>query len=126
MLLGIGTDIMRIGRLRPESLREEDPFFLRSFSPGEIRQGRGRKDRQAYFAARFAGKEALFKALRISPEKVAFCEMEILNDGNGAPTVCFSGRLRSLMESKSARAHISLSYEDEYVAAFAVIEADKE
>ncbi len=123
MILGIGTDIMRIDRLRPENLREEDPFVLRSFSPEEIRQGRGREDRQAFFAARFAGKEAVFKALRISPEKVEFSEIEILNDGNGAPTVGFSGRLHSLMEGRSAVAHISLSYEKEYVAAFAVIES---
>ncbi len=114
---------MRIQRLRPENLREDDPFFLRSFSPGEIRQGQERKDRQAYFAARFAGKEALFKALRISPEKVKFSEMELLNDANGAPTVRFSGRLKALLEARNAIAHISLSYEKEYVAAFAVIES---
>lgn len=113
---------MRIDRLRPESLREEDPFLLRSFSPEEIRQGQDRKDSQAFFAARFAGKEALFKALRISPERVEFSEISILNDGNGAPIVAFSGRLFSLMKEKNAVAHISLSYEEEYVTAFAVIE----
>lgn len=113
---------MRIDRLRPESLREGDPFIFRSFSPEEIRQGQARKDSQAFFAARFAGKEALFKALRISPEKVEFSEISILNDGNGAPTAVFSGRLLSLMKEKNAVAHISLSYEEEYVAAFAVIE----
>lgn len=122
MIAGIGTDIMRTDRLCPENLRESDPFFLRSFSPGEIRQGLARGDSQAYFAARFAGKEALFKALRISPEKVEFCEMEIVNDENGAPAVSFSGRLARLMEEKKAAAHLSLSYEKEYVAAFAVIE----
>lgn len=113
---------MAVSRLRPESLREEDPFFQRAFSPGEIAQGRSQRDRQAYFAARFAGKEALFKALRISPESVEFREMEIVNDENGAPVCRFSGRLASVMDQRRAVAHLSLTYEKDYVAAFAVME----
>lgn len=127
MILGVGADIMRIDRLRPENLRRGDPFFDRAFSPGEIAEGLARPDSQWYFAARFAGKEALFKALGLPPEGVEFCEMEILNDENGTPRVNLSGSVKAAAEGRGVGAmHISLSYEDEYVAAFAVAEGNRD
>lgn len=124
MILGIGTDIMRIDRLRPECLREGDPFFNRAFSAGERAAGLAQADPQRYFASRFAGKEAVFKAFRGSSENVEFSEIEIWNDENGAPGVTLYQRMKERAEKLGVGSvHISLSYEKEYVAAFAVVES---
>lgn len=126
MILGIGVDIMAQGRLSTENLRENDPFFQRTFSEKEREQGWMQPDFVRYFAARFAGKEAVFKAFRLPPGQGEFQEIEIMNDENGAPYVNLYGCMREIAARLgNPRLHISLSDEKEYTAAFAVLEADK-
>ncbi len=125
MILGIGVDIMAAKRLPLENLKEDDPFFRRAFSEKEREQGKGRADAGLYFASRFAGKEAVFKAFRLHPNEGEFREIEIVNDGNGAPYVNLHGHMREVaIGMGNPRLHISLSQETEYTAAFAVLETD--
>ena len=123
MILGIGTDILEIGKLNPHFLTGSDPFLRRTFSAGEIREAAGRRNLLYYYATRFAGKEAVFKAFRISPENIELSEIEILNDPNGAPYVTLYGEMKDRAERMGIkRIHISLSYEDKYAVAFAAAE----
>ena len=123
MIVGIGTDILKIGNLHPEYLKDGDPFLKMTFSPKEIDAARKRQNPIYYFATRFAGKEAVFKTLGISPEHVKLAEIEILNDENGVPRVQLYGNLLEEAEKKGIQTiFISLSYEEEYAAAFAVAE----
>ena len=127
MILGIGTDLLRTDRLNSASLEPGDPFLRRTFSPKEIAAAAARRDPRAYFALRFAGKEAVFKAFRLPPEQTEFSEIEILNDENGAPFVTLYGRMKERAEQMgAARIHISLTGEQAYAAAFAVLEGVKE
>ena len=125
MILGIGTDLMDMERLSKESLSEADPFAVRTFSEAERRAAEQSQDRHAYLAVRFAGKEAVFKALGRSIPHASFCEIEILNDRYGAPFVNLYGYTKqAALQMGVARIHISLSYEKSYAAAFAVLEGE--
>ena len=123
MIAGIGTDILRIKNLSRTCLRSGDPFLEKTYSEEEIRAAAAREIPFYYYATRFAGKEAVFKALRISPEHVKMSEIEILNDENGAPQVKLYGNLLAQAVAKGITCiHISLSYEEEYACAMAVAE----
>ena len=125
MILGIGTDLMDMGRLSKESLSGEDPFAVRTFSKAELVSAGKTPDPYAYLAVRFAGKEAVFKALGRRIPHAAFNEIEILSDQNGAPFVNLYGYTKqAAMEMGVSRIHISLTYEKEYAAAFAVLEGE--
>ena len=122
MILGVGTDILDMRRLSPAFLRPGDPFFRRAFTPAEIAQGQARPEPLKYFATRFAGKEAVFKSLRTSPDGADLGEIEILDDEEtGAPRCALHGEL--LRRAGGGAVHISLSWDGELAVAFAVLEA---
>lgn len=123
MILGIGTDLMDMERLSKESLSREDPFAVRTFSEAELDAADKTQDPYSYLAVRFAGKEAVFKAFRRSIPHARFSEIEILNDQNGAPCVNLYGYTKkAALQLGITQIHISLTYEKEYAAAFAVLE----
>lgn len=126
MILGIGVDIMAVSRLSIDNLKENDPFFRRTFSEKEQEEGFRHSLPVRYFASRFAGKEAVFKAFRLHPDQGEFQEIEIMNAKNGAPYVNLYGYMKEIAaEMGNLKLHISLSEEKEYIAAFAVLEADE-
>ncbi len=122
MIFGIGTDILRIERIRAACADPQDPFLVRTFTEAERKAAAERALPLYFYATRFAGKEAVFKALRISPDEVDLSEIEILCDENGAPFVTLHGKLRNFARERGIGLHISLSYESEEALAFAVAE----
>lgn len=124
MIVGIGTDILEIKKILPENLRPGDPFLKRAYTEKEIMEASQSDHPYYYYADRFAGKEAVFKALRIPPHSVRLSDIEILNDPTGAPCLYLHGRLKDIAEQKHiSTIHISLSYDDDYAIAFAVAES---
>src|SRR5207244_3144103 len=63
VILGIGTDMTEIDRIRDSIARFGDRFLHRIFTPGEIAYCLRKKASEESFAARFAAKEAAAKAL---------------------------------------------------------------
>ena len=126
MIRGVGTDILRFDKLQATCADEGDPFVRRAFTEKEREEAGKRPDRISYYASRYAGKEAVFKALRISPKAVDLSEIEILNDGNGAPYVRLYGYLKHFTETNGIRIAVSLSYEEEETIAYAVAEEVRE
>ena len=128
MILGVGTDILDMRRLSPSSLAPGDPFLRRAFTEREIAQAQARPHPLKYYATRFAGKEAVFKALGTAPDWVRRgTEIEILDDCNGAPHCSLSGAAGAWAEKRGAKAvHISLSWDGELAVACAVLEGGEE
>ena len=125
MIFGSGTDLLELNRMRSGILREEDPFVRRTFTEKERKEAAGKDDPRLYFAGRFAAKEAVYKALRLSPELINLSEIEVLTESSGAPRVILHDRLRDYKNQQGIRkVHVSLSYEKETVLAFAVAEKD--
>ena len=75
------------------------------------------------YATRFAGKEAVFKALQIDSDMIRLNEIEILENKSGAPTVSLLGNARMIADRFSiSKIHISLTYDIRYACAYAIAE----
>ena len=120
MITGIGTDIIKRNKLFIDYLDEKDPFMIKTYSPKEIEQSKSRPVQRDYLETRFAGKEAVFKCMNIQGERIELNEIEILSDEWGKPKVNLYGRALELAIQRNIRSIlISLSYEDEFVFAYA-------
>ena len=78
-----------------------------------------------HYAARFAAKEAAFKALRTGwRDGLSWHHVEVASDALGAPLLQLSGHARELFEQLGARrAHLSLSHTSEHAVAQVIFEA---
>lgn len=127
MIKGIGTDILGIGALCPileQEHYQNDSFIRRTYTPAEIALAESREIPLYCYATRFAGKEAVFKALTVTGEDIKLSEIEILSDLSGKPYVKLHGAARELAQKKEiCRIQISLSYEKEYAVAFVIAES---
>ena len=90
MIIGIGTDIIEVNRIAKSI--ENLSFKQKVFSTQEINYCETKVNKAEHYAARFAAKEAFFKALGTGWRGgMAFNEVEIINDGLGKPTINLSG-----------------------------------
>ena len=123
MLRGVGVDIVEIERIR-ELARSEGPRFLeRVFTPGEIAYCTAKHDAALHFAARFAAKEAVSKALATGWSGVfRWKDVEVSNDDSGRPRVVLHGRLQELLPAASVL--VSISHSASHAVAMALIEEE--
>lgn len=120
-VVGIGIDILRLGSIYEPYLSDGDPFLLATYSERETQAASLRRDPYTFFETRFCCKEAVFKALGISGERVRFSELEVLNDENGRPTVTLLGALGKTASQKGiTEVFLSLSYEKDIAEAVAI------
>lgn len=136
MILGIGNDIVDIGRIETALNRHGTRFEKRCFSPYEQEKGYARKERSSrpqaqseYYAKRFAAKEAGAKALGTGfRDGVYLRDLSVEEDEVGRPFLrMYGGALAQLQkitpDGYDAVLHLSLSDDPPYAQAFVVIEA---
>ena len=106
--------LARTPRFRERVFTEEERAYCDS---------RGANSAQHY-AARFAAKEAAFKALRTGwRDGLAWHHVEVASDELGAPLLQLSGHARDLFEQMGAtHAHLSLSHTAEHAVAQVIFE----
>lgn len=125
MVTGIGVDILKIEQLATACLDPKDPFCRRTYSLNELEQAKLRDHSLAYYASRFAGKEAVFKALSWPDTPISLNEIEILNDNTGQPTVHLKGAVQEYARQQGiSNIKISLSFDTDYTIAFAIAQSD--
>lgn len=124
MIVGIGSDIVRIERLSRAVLRHGPRFAVRILGSAEQAIWRQKGEPVAYLAKRFAAKEAFVKALGLGLRGgMQWTEIQVLNDALGKPSLQLSGEAQRLFQASGAMAaHISLSDEADYAMAFVVLE----
>ena len=117
MIIGIGIDLVENERIEAAITRQA--FITRVFTSREQAYCDSRKaGRVASYAARFAGKEAVMKALGTGMIKGTWQEIEILPNELGAPVVTLSGIFADLAAGKNIRElMISLTHTRQYAAA---------
>lgn len=113
----IGVDMVEIARFQQLRYTSNKQFYKRVFTPKEIKYCLSFRNPAPHFAANFAGKEAIYKAVN------KFCDVklntiEILRDENGAPEVNL--QLDSKEESDTVHVKVSLSHSLSHAVAFAV------
>ena len=119
-----GTDIIEIERIKKSIERIGRPFINRIFTPNEIRYCESKNNvKYQHYAARFAAKEAIFKAIsKALGDKfsIGWKNAEIVNDENGRPNVKFIDiNIEGLKEID-----ISISHCKTYATATVIAEKD--
>ena len=122
MVLGLGIDIIEIRRIK-ESIDEYGSNFLQKvYTPKEIEYCSAKANKYQHFAARFAAKEAVYKAFSTShQEGLSWQDIEITNEPSGMPIVKLNGKLKSFL-SKDKDLKISISHSDKFVTCVAIID----
>lgn len=119
MILGVGTDIIEVERIRNILSKYFQRFLHKIFTPSEQEYCLKRKDPAIHLAGRFAAKEAIVKALGTGFSKgLNWLDFEIRNDPQGKPAVFFSHLVKELFGELTV--HISISHCHQYATAFAV------
>ena len=124
MIVGIGVDIVDIGRIRLVLERQAERFVRRVFTSGEQEYCRAHRDSVPYFAARFAAKVALFKAVGTGwAHGVTWLDAEVRRQESGAPRLVLSGRAEEISKALGTHAvHLSLSHSETAAIAIVILE----
>lgn len=125
MIVGVGCDIIEIERIA-RAIKSES-FIRRVFTAEEAAycQKRGQQA-AASFAARFAAKEAVLKALGTGLREGSLQEISVDNDGLGKPLVQLSGHFAMLAKQLGVKnIQISLSHSRDFAVAYVIMEDDK-
>ena len=125
-IFGIGTDIVNVKRMKKSLKKNGDSFKKRSFSKEEIIYCDTKKNPFAFYAKRFAAKEALSKALGTGIRKgIDFKNIEISNDSFGKPSIKLKGStanfLKNKIKTKKYFIHLSLSDDEPWAQATVII-----
>jgi holo-[acyl-carrier protein] synthase len=124
MILGIGTDIVSIARIRDTLDRHGAAFAQRILSDIELVALNDSKDPVAWLAKRWAAKEAFGKAAGsgiVSP--LTLSGIGIGHDAAGRPLFELSDAIAFHLQSQGVvRAHLTISDEREYAVAFVIFE----
>ena len=96
MTLTVGIDVVEVERIKSAANGTAE-LLTDLFTPAEIRECNSRRRSHARLAACFAIKEAFLKAAGIGLNSgLLFKEIEVFNQGSGAPELRVSGRVREL------------------------------
>ena len=119
----IGIDIVEIKRLEKVSKKWGKPFLNKVYTEKELRYSFQKKFPYQHLAARFAAKEAIFKALgEVTSDFVGWKNIEILNDNFGKPVVYWHGDAEKIRKKKNLKgALVSLSHTENYAVATAML-----
>ena len=122
-MYGIGTDIVKVDRLK-KSLKNKD-FLNRLFSKEEISKCSKMVNCNNCYAKRFAAKEAFSKALGTGISSgIYFNEIIVMNKKNGKPFINLKGKTMNTIKKKlkkKIKIDLSLSDEKQYAVAFVTI-----
>jgi holo-[acyl-carrier protein] synthase len=125
MILGIGNDMIDIGRIERSIERFGDRFLDRIFTAEERRRSDRRNQRAASYAKRFAAKEACSKALGTGFRRGVFWrDMGVVNLPSGQPTLKLTGGALARLKAITPAGHepqIALTLTDDKPWAQAIV-----
>lgn len=124
MIVGLGTDLVGIERIRGVHLRQGQRFLDRVYTAAEQVYCLAARDPAERLAVRWAAKEAVMKALGTGWAKgVDFRQIEVVS-GEGAPRLALSGEAAAVAARQGiGRLHLSLSHSDGMAVATVITES---
>jgi holo-[acyl-carrier protein] synthase len=121
MILGIGTDLVEVDRIRESINRFGDRFINRIYTDREQAYCRSKANAFERFAARFAAKEAGMKAIGTGWRRgVTWRDFEVANEPSGRPTLRFHNVAEQIAANLGVR-NISLSLTHTAQEGFAIV-----
>ena len=123
MIYGIGTDIIQVERIK-KSIETIPGFTEKIFTSHEIEYCKNKTNKYEHFAARFAAKEAFFKAIGTGWRGgLAFSEIEVNNDELGKPSFKLYGKSKQFVENNNfSNIQLSITHIKDLAQAFVIIE----
>ena len=118
---GIGVDVVDVQRLR-HVLEEQGAYFVgKVFTDAEIVYCQSKRKPHEHFAARFAAKEAVAKAMKTGwGGAFRWKDVEVVNEPSGAPKLILYREVADALAR--SHLHLSMSHTENTVVAFVVIE----
>lgn len=123
MVIGIGTDLVQISRIRRAMDTLAPGALARMFTAAELAVAKEKAKPEEYLATRFACKEAVFKALAPHTAKNGFDLriVETLNHPDGSPYIHITDPLQAVMQEAGVRQIlVSITTEADLAQAFVV------
>ncbi|MFA8301167.1 MAG: holo-ACP synthase [Hyphomicrobiales bacterium] len=123
MIIGIGTDIIDTMRIK-KYLDDNSLLKDKLFSKAEQEYCDPKVNAHEHYAARFAAKEAFFKALGTGYRYgMAFHEIEVTKDELGKPYIVLHGKSKEFAEERGVvNIHLSLSHLKDIASAYIILE----
>ena len=118
--IGIGIDIAEVDRI--EKLAEKhEQFLTRVYTEREIGYCNKKRNKYQHYAARFAAKESVLKALGVGwSQEIKWTDIEVVNESSGRPQINTYGTVKRLVEQKGVKEIlISLTHTSRYAIASA-------
>ena len=128
-IYGIGTDLVQVSRVAGVMERTKGRFAEKVLGADELRVYQARKARSevrglAFLATRFSAKEAFSKAMGTGlRHPVRWRHIIVGHDRLGKPEFRYSSALQPLIDSRSCRAHLSITDERSMACALVVLES---
>jgi holo-[acyl-carrier protein] synthase len=121
MILGIGSDLAQVERIRKSIAQYGDRFLNRVYTERERAYASSKANPAERYAARFAAKEAGMKAIGTGWRRgITWKDFEVVNETSGQPTLRLSGAALEISATMGVE-HISISLTHTAETAFAVV-----
>ena len=120
----MGIDNVQSKRMKEMLLKWADRVENRVFDEGELEYSKSREASHLHLAARFAAKEAVFKALgRGLNDGMTWTDVKVVNDELGKPHIQLERRAKEIADQMGvATIHLSLTHTDESAMAVVILE----
>ena len=131
MIYGIGTDLCDVRRIEATLVRRGERFAEKVLGPHEIVVFRERLAAVPargvrYLATRFSAKEAFSKAIGLGMRMpMTWRACEVVKARSGKPEIALHGELAAWCAARGLKAHLSVTDESDYAAAFVVVEVER-
>lgn len=123
MIVGIGTDIAQISRIRESIEKYGDKFLGRCFTDSERARAETKPDPAKAYARLYAAKEALLKALGTGMRQgLSWHDWQVSWDQYGAPHVTAGPGIQAYLATENLNIRLSMSDDGDYAVAYALIE----
>jgi len=124
-ILGIGVDIIENSRIKLSM--KNSLFIKRIFTSSEIRIAKKTKNKIAYYAKRFAAKEAFSKSIGTGfRDNLNFKDISVINDKMGKPTFILNEKIKKIIKKRfkisSYNFFLSISDEKKYSIAYVILQ----
>ena len=121
-IFGIGIDVVEVDRIASAIERLGEPFLAKLFTTRERDYCEAQKKSALHYAARFAAKEAVSKALGTGiGGQAGWLDLEITRDPSGAPKLILQGNAAEFAKQHGiTEIQISLTHARDYAAANAI------
>ena len=124
MIIGLGIDSVQSKRMKEMLLKWADRVENRVFDEEELEYSKAREASHLHLAARFAAKEAVFKALgRGLGDGMTWTDVKVFKDELGKPHIQLKRRAKEIADQMGvASIHLSLTHTDECAMAVVILE----